>query len=196
MATDTAEKEKAEAADAESSEALSDSSPASGGGFMKKIIIVGVLLMMVMGMQFGILMYFFSGTSNAEPADVDGALPEQPAIGDPSNPGLGNTTEVEVGDFVCTNAVAAQGHSVHITFRLVAIVPSSMSDQFGTVAKKENKFRVREVVDHIIRSSERPDLNDPSLDMIKRRIKEDINKILGKSYINKVIIADFKLMEQ
>lgn len=192
MATDAAEPENAQV-DATDEGAI----PASeGSGFVKKILIVAILLFMVMGMQIGILMYFFPGSSSNEPPEVDGALSEVPAIGDPSNPGLGDTKEVEIGDFVCTNGIAAQGHAVHVTLRLVAIVPASLSDQFSQVAKKENKFRVRESVDHIIRSSGREDLNDPSLDMIKRRIKEDINKILGKSYVNKVIIADFKLMEQ
>jgi flagellar basal body-associated protein FliL len=55
---------------------------------------------------------------------------------------------------------------------------------------------VQQAVDKVIRSSTHDELSDSNLDRIKRRIREDINKILGNSYIQEVIITEFRMMEQ
>ena len=57
-------------------------------------------------------------------------------------------------------------------------------------------MRVREKVNKIVRSSNLDELNDPNLGTIKRLIKEDINRLLRKTYVVEVIITDMRVMEQ
>lgn len=175
---------------------IAASEQTAGGDFMKKMIIVGALLLVVMGVQFFLFWYFLSGNDSGSNNADNIAIEDSPVIGDPQNPGGGSSTEVEIDDFNCTNGTAAEGQSVHVTFKLVALVASGSSESFSQSAKKDHKYRVLSAVDKIIRSSTLEDLRDPNHDVIKRRIKEDINKILGNSSINEVIIANFKMMEQ
>lgn len=169
---------------------------AAGGGFVKKILIVSVLLLTFTGLNIGVLWYFLGSTSKADVPTVAGALPETPVIGDPSNPGINDYVEVELDDYSVTNTTAAQGHTIHVTFKLIALVSKSSQAQFETVVRKENRHRVKESVERIIRSASLNDLKDSQLDFIKRRMREDINKTLGNSYINKIVIIEFRLMEQ
>ncbi len=170
--------------------------PKAGSGFLLKLIMVSVLLLVFTGINIGVLWYFFGGSKPTEVAVVDGALPESPAIGDPSNPGMNDFTEVELDDYSVTNTTAAQGHTIHVSFKLIAIVSKSSQTQFELVVRKESKNRVKEAVERIIRSASMNDLKDSQLDFVKRRMREDINKNLGNSYINKIVIIEFRLMEQ
>ena len=189
MATATPEETKSEAEEV--------AAPPAKDGFLMKVIIVGVLLILVMGLQFFILWYFLGGESaDTQQPNGDVALDDTPTIGDPSNPGNSNTVEVEVDNFNCANGIASQGFTIHISFRLVAIVSSNSETRFYDAVHKEHKFRVHQAVDKVIRSSSQEDLKDANLDRIKRRIREDVNKVLGNSYIQDVIVTEFRMMEQ
>ena len=59
-----------------------------------------------------------------------------------------------------------------------------------------NTDRVRQAVVKVARSSNREDLEDPNLSTMKRLIREEINKVLRKSFIIEVVISDFRTMEQ
>lgn len=175
---------------------------AAGGGFFKKILIVTVLLLLFTGINIGVLWYFL-GSGGGEAHHEEGghhdehaALPETPVIGDPSKPGVSDYMEVELDDYSVSNTMAAQGHTIHITFKLIALVSSASKAQFETSAKQDKRNQVKEQVERVIRSASLNDLKDSQLDFIKRRMREDINKILGNSYINKIVIIEYRLMEQ
>ncbi len=181
---------------AEETPAEAPATKASGGGFFKKILIVTVLLLTFTGINIGVLWYFLGSSAKTEVPTVEGALPETPVIGDPANPGLNDYVEVELDDYSVTNTTAAQGHTIHVTFKLIGLVSKTSQTQFELVAHKEKRNQVKEAVERIIRSASLNDLKDSQLDFIKRRMREDINKTLGNSYINKILIVEFRIMEQ
>ena len=67
---------------------------------------------------------------------------------------------------------------------------------FETAANQHHNARVRQAVLKVARSASLEDLNDPNLTTIKRQLREEINKVLRKSYVTEVVISDFKTMEQ
>ena len=56
--------------------------------------------------------------------------------------------------------------------------------------------RVRQLVNQIVRRSSLEDLNDPNLSTIKRLIRQEVNRLLRKSYVIEVVISDIRTMEQ
>jgi len=77
---------------------------------------------------------------------------------------------------------------------------------FGTVADEEaaefekrflqNQHRIREQVIITVRSANINDLTDAGLGLIKRRILDKTNRLLGKPYLTSVIFSDFSFIEQ
>jgi flagellar basal body-associated protein FliL len=178
-------------------EAAAPVTPRKGDGFLFKIIIVVVLLLAVMGGEFALLYFFLGGTKpDVKAADPNTKISETPTIGNPDNPGTANMTETEIDTFNCANGIASQGFTIHVTFRLVATVSTDVQSRFYDAVTKMHKHRVHEAVDKVIRSSSQEELKDANLDRIKRRIREDVNKVLGNSYIQDVIITEFRMMEQ
>jgi hypothetical protein len=104
--------------------------------------------------------------------------------------------EVDLDSFNFTNNRVNPGSVVHISFKVVALVAKPQEIKFRDLATKTNKSRVRQVVERIVRSSELDDLNDPNLSTIKRLLREDINKVLARSFISEIVIHDYRLMEQ
>ena len=159
-------------------------------GFWIKFVAVAGLLVLVMVAQFVMLFFVFSSPENStlDPNDPD--ILSQEALED--------TDVVEVdflSQFNCTNNLTSQGQTIHVTFDLHVEVPRSLNEKF-IEGKKERKNRIREAVSTIIRNAGAEELNDPYLSMIKRQIREEINKILNQSFVTSVLITDYRTMEQ
>ena len=108
-----------------------------------------------------------------------------------------NTVEVPIEPaFNVTNSRAAPGSTIHVSFKMVAVVARDQELAFDDAANKVHKARVRQAIVKVARSSSLDDLSDPELSTMKRLIREEINKILRKSYVSEVVISDFKQMEQ
>ena len=75
-----------------------------------------------------------------------------------------------------------------------AAAPAS-DDEFTRLFEK-NKHRLRDQVIVIVRSAELTDFADPSLGLIRRKILEKSNRLLGKPLLEEVIFSDFSLIEQ
>ena len=73
--------------------------------------------------------------------------------------------------------------------------PAAGEDEFSKVFDK-HKHRLRDQVITIIRSSELADYSDPSLGLIRRKILEKSNRLLGKPLLEEVIFSDFSIIEQ
>ena len=58
------------------------------------------------------------------------------------------------------------------------------------------QHRIREQVIVTVRNSEIGDLTDPGLTLIKRKILEKTNRLLGKEYLQNVVFSDFSFVEQ
>ena len=59
-----------------------------------------------------------------------------------------------------------------------------------------HKNRMREQVIMIVRRAVITDLTDPSLALIKRRILEKTNRVLGKPLLQGIVVGDFSFVEQ
>lgn len=113
---------------------------------------------------------------------------------EPTGP-VDDTVEVVIGEFNCTNAIASPGLIIHVDFKLSAITSGGQASSLEAQLKT-HQARVREKVFRIARSSNHEDLNDPNLGTLKRQIREDINRLLRKSYVTEVIISDMRTIEQ
>jgi flagellar basal body-associated protein FliL len=156
-------------------------------GLLGKPVFLGVILMVVMAAEAGVLLLFLPGpTADAQSEDGHSAA-------DPEEP---QAVEVMVDTFSTTNARAAPGTVIHVNFKLTAVVPSGQQMAFDHAANQEHNARVRQAVLKVCRNASLDDLNDPSLTSIRRQLREEINKVLRKSYVTEVVISDYKTMEQ
>ncbi|HUG90305.1 MAG TPA: flagellar basal body-associated FliL family protein [Planctomycetaceae bacterium] len=112
-----------------------------------------------------------------------------------AEPHVSDTIEVEIGSFNCSNN-QADGSVVHVTFRLFATIAAGQQTAFKDVVQNRMNARVRQAVGKVIRSSSMEDLDDPDQSVARRQLKEEINKVLRKSYINEVILVDFRMLQQ
>ena len=104
--------------------------------------------------------------------------------------------EIPIDSFNCTNNLVAPGSVLHLSFKVIGVVPAKQQISFEENANRTHKTRVRQAIERIARSSSLEDLNDPNLSTIKRLIREETNKILGRSYLTEVVVTDFRMIEQ
>ena len=135
-----------------------------------------------------------ASTGGSAAGDVlgDGSSDGDPSEAVDPNDGV----EVEIDKFNTTNSRARLGSTLHVSFSLIAIVKPNNQAAFTEAANQAHKARVREAVVKIVRSASMDNLNDPDLSVIKRQIREAVNKVLRNSYILEVVIDDFRQMEQ
>ncbi len=172
-----------------------DSTSSSKSPWGGKKVKIAALLVVVMAVE-AMAIYFVlpQPAASVSAGEDDTALGENPD-GEDVNHDV-DTVEVEIGRFDTTNSRADSSAVIHISFKLVAIVASDQKDKFNLAAKSKHKARVRQAVITVCRSSSLNDLSDPELGVIKRKIRETVNKILRKSYIIEVVIDGFTTMEQ
>ncbi len=178
MATDTSEELSLEIEEEAEKPALSGKFQINS----KTIKILGLLLVVMVVEAVGI--YFVlpppAGTTGPEKLPTD--VPE-------------HVVEVRIDDFKCANTQANPGGPIYVTFDLVVTVPTKQEENFRRAATVVHKFRLQQAVDGIIRSSSLDHLGDAELSVIKRKILNEIQKLLSVSYVNEVIISNFSLVE-
>lgn len=175
MAADTTEETEApEAATVEK----------KSSGMVKWIAIIAVLMLVEAGVMFVLF-----GSSAPDPeADADQAT-EEIADGLHDIEADSDLVEVELYPaFNVTNSSADLGTLVHVNFELVAGVSKKNAETFTTAATENYKNRLREVVNEIVRSASLEELQDPDLNQLKRRIREDLNKTLQQSYVVEIVV--------
>ena len=160
----------------------------------KKIKIV-VLLIGVMAVEAAAIYFLVpppaqSGNQAENDGEVTNQSGDQPnAIGDV------DTIEESIGTFSITVNQPDSG-VIHLTFELVAIVSQDSLASFQEAIENKHQKRVRQAIVTVARSSRFDDIIDPHLGKMKRSIREEVNKVLGKSYIIDVVFPDFKYIEQ
>lgn len=146
----------------------------------KKIKILA-LLVLVMGVEAGAMLLLLpaasskgsSGTGEKEEADEDE-----------------ETMVVEIGKFQYPNKRAAAAPT-YVKFTLKAKIAKSQEVDFLQKAKKDYEAEVHEVVQSIILAADAPELEDPMHVAICNKLREEINKIIKKSYIKRIILNDW-----
>ncbi len=114
-------------------------------------------------------------------------------VADPDEIANSDYTEEPINEFKCTNN--QQESNLHLRFKVEAVVKKSERISFQE-AVKDRKARIRQTVEKIVRSASPEDLNDPNLSTLKRLIREEVNKVLEKSYVVEAVIHDFSMIEQ
>ncbi len=105
----------------------------------------------------------------------------------------GDFVEERIDEFKCTNN--QEESNLHLRFKIDAVVKASEKVPFRD-AITARKARIRQTVEKILRRASRDELNDPDLNTLKRLIREEVNKVLEKSYMTEAVIHDFSMIEQ
>lgn len=103
--------------------------------------------------------------------------------------------EVDLGEFTITSYQPLSNTTLRIDFHLYGTVATEHQPAFQE-ALQANIHRFRDQVIVIVRSADLTDLTDPGLGLIKRKILEKTNALLGKRYLKAVILSDFSFIEQ
>jgi len=128
-------------------------------------------------------------------------LVEQPQPAPPTEPEAGpekeeivDQVEVDLGQFDVVSFQPVSDSTLRIGFHLYGTVAVENQDEF-LILMEENEHRFRELVIQTIRSAEITDLTDAGLGLIKRRISEKTNKLLGRPMLRVVIFSEFSFEE-
>ncbi len=103
--------------------------------------------------------------------------------------------EVDLGQFSVTSFQPTTNTTLRIEFHLYGTINREDQETFDT-AYAENTHRIREQVIVTVRAAEVSDLTDAGLGLIKRRILEKTNRLLGKPLLKSVVVSEFSFIEQ
>jgi len=97
--------------------------------------------------------------------------------------------EIELAECKPTNRVT--GKLISFQLRVTALVPLAEEKEVEQLIKRKRE-RIRDRVNFVIRSAEPSHLAEPGLETIKRRIKHEIDELLGDDRIvREVLIPEF-----
>jgi flagellar FliL protein len=114
-----------------------------------------------------------------------------PHHGNPEKPAV----EVELGDYSITSHHVASNTSLRIDFKLFGVVLESEQEEMRHLFER-HQHRFRDQIIFEVRNSDIEDLSDPGLGLIKRRILEKSNRLLGHSILQEIVFSDFSFVEQ
>lgn len=112
----------------------------------------------------------------------------------PEKEAIVDQVEVDLGQFDVVSFQPVSDSTLRIGFHLFGTVALEDQDEF-LILMEESQHRFRELVIQTIRSAEITDLTDAGLGLIKRRISEKTNKLLGRPMLRVVIFSDFSFEE-
>lgn len=105
------------------------------------------------------------------------------------------TVEIDLKEFGITNYRPLNETTMRIDFHLFATIASKDQAEFeALMGKHANRFREQVLV--TVRSSDERELTDPTLGLLKRKILEKTNRILGKPMVRSMVFSDFSFVEQ
>lgn len=106
-----------------------------------------------------------------------------------------NMVEIQLGDYSITISQKNSSVALRADFTLAGTVLATDHSSIENFMDKY-KARFREIVLYEFRNSEREDLDDPELGLIKRRILERSNNLFGKPILKTLMFPDFSYIEQ
>jgi flagellar basal body-associated protein FliL len=84
----------------------------------------------------------------------------------------------------------------NVSFKLFAAVSPDAKNEFADAVGERYKARIKQAVVKVVRRSSIEDLRDPQLDLFKRNLKTEINNVLPERYVQEIIVADIRTMQQ
>lgn len=127
----------------------------------------------------------------AKPSDGQPAAGGEPgAIAGRAEP----EAEVDLGKFSIVIHRTADSHTTRVNFQLIGTVPERQQEEFSQVLAK-CQHRLRDQVIQEVQRAEIAEVTDPGLALIKRKILERSNDLLGKPLLRTVVLSDYSLVE-
>lgn len=103
--------------------------------------------------------------------------------------------EVDLGEFSVTCYQPSTNTNLRIEFHLFGTIRREDQEAFNS-AYADSTHRIREQVIVTVRAAEPSDLTDAGLGLIKRRILEKTNRLLGKPLLTSLVVSEFSFIEQ
>lgn len=160
------------------------------GGKRLKIGIIVLVVIALQAVAATLLLPKGQATPAAGQAAEAGHSAEEPKSEKPDN-----LEEAEVGSF-SVSLEENSGILWNISFKLWAAVSHDAKNEFADAVGERYKARIKQAVVKVVRRSSIEDLRDPQLDLFKRNLKTEINNVLPERYVQEVIVADIRLMQQ
>lgn len=162
-------------------------------------ILIGAFMAIVIVVECAVAWFLIPSQQKIEEiaeTKVVEKIKEQADQNDPAvDQGDQGMSEKDLGQFGVTAYQPSSNTTLRIDFHLYATIPNAEEAQFNEVYAS-SQHRIREQVIITIRNSEIADLTDPGLGLIKRKILEKTNRLLGKQYLQNVVFSDFSFVEQ
>lgn len=117
------------------------------------------------------------------------------AHGEDAHGEAGHTVEVDLGKFAITSTQPASNAMLRISFSLWGAVEEKELEEFQELYER-NMHRLRQEVIFIVRQTDVDGLTDPNLVLLKRRIQDKANFILGKTVLRGVVFSEFSFIDQ
>ena len=168
----------------------------SGSSLFGKLKVAGLVAAVVL--VECIFAYMLIPTAVADPQTSEAAIKAAEADlagNDEEDVEVKDEIEVDLGEFRVTSYQPATDTTFRVNSHIFGTISKEDQEEFD-VLKAANEARLREQVNVIVRAAEIPDLTDPTLGLIKRRILDKINRILGKQIVKGVIFSDMSFVEQ
>ena len=176
-----------------SEEALEQTGSSSLMGKLKVVGLVAAVVLVECGVAY---MLIPSATADAQSSEAAIQEAEAGLAGNEKEEAEDEEeVEVDMGEFRVTSYQPATDTTFRVNFHLYGTVAKDDMDDFEEL-KQANEARLREQVNVIVRAAEIPDLTDPTLGLIKRRILDKINRILGRQLVRGVIFSEMSFVEQ
>lgn len=189
-------------------------------------IVVLAFMVAVIGGECLVACFYLPSMSAATPATAPDAAEHADESADEKAEQATPKREVDLGRFSITSFQPASNTTLLIDFHMFGTVAGEASEAAAAPAEghggehggghggghgaseapasddeftrlfEKHKHRLRDQVIVIVRSAELTDFADPSLGLIRRKILEKSNRLLGKPLLEEVIFSDFSLVEQ
>jgi flagellar basal body-associated protein FliL len=161
--------------------------------FGGKKLKIGLIVLVVMAIQ-AVAAFLLLPKGQATPAAGQAAEAGHPAE-EAKTEKADNLVEAEIGAF-SVSLEENSGILWNVSFKLFAAVSTEAKNEFADAVGERFKARIKQAVVKVVRRSSIEDLRDPQLDLFKRNLKTEINNVLPERYVQEIIVADIRTMQQ
>lgn len=163
----------------ENVEAAAPEKASGRSGKLFPVLIVALL----MGVE-GVGVYMLSKALNSTPSEVEGGEVD----GTDAGVAAEDLAEIEIAS--CRPSNKMTGKLITFQIRVSILVPASELDRAKELVKSK-QARIEDRVNFVIRSAEPKQLNEPELETIERRIRQELEQVFGEpGLIQEVIIPE------
>lgn len=107
----------------------------------------------------------------------------------------GEQTEVDLGAFSLAIHQPSSNTTLNLTCRVMGTIQKAEQPEFDSLlANNANRLRERIIIE--FRSAEITELTDPGLGLLKRRILEKSNQLLGKPLLKSIMFPEYNYYQQ